>query len=106
MKRFVYMTCRRCFGPDTFCTLQRCIKEELRHPSLKLVLSLLRLSGVSSTSVTSPYLPLILTCFLGHDADIFYKFKQTIIERVAEPETSERLQRDLRKDIRKAILLV
>eukprot|EP00466_Bigelowiella_natans_P008183 jgi/Bigna1/134792/aug1.26_g9500 len=67
------------FGPDNFSTLQRSIKDKIEKPSLKLVLSLLRLSG--------------------YDSDVFYKFRQFLIDKLGHPYTSEKIQQDIRRDI-------
>ena len=67
------------FGPENFSTLQRCIKEECANPSLKHVLALLRLGN--------------------HDSDVFFKFKQVLIDKVAYPYATELVQTDVRRDI-------
>jgi len=67
------------FGPENFSTLQRCIKEECTNPSLKHVLALLRLSR--------------------HDSEVFYKFKQVLIDKTMYPYAADNVQRDIREDI-------
>jgi hypothetical protein len=66
------------FGPDSFSTIQRSIKEEMSAPSLKLVVSLVRLSN--------------------HDPDVFFKFKQTLIDNALH--VPERMRSDLKRDVR------
>ncbi len=78
--RLAFETALRSFGPDNFSTLQRSVKDMASQSSLKLVLSLLRLS-----------------CY---DPDVFYKFKHFLIERVGRSYASEKLRRDVRRDIR------
>lgn len=75
--RLAWRECMDDFGPENFSTLQRCVKEETPHPSLKLALAIIRLAQ--------------------HDADVFYKFKQTLIDRV--PFASEKLQTDIFRDV-------
>ena len=65
------------FGPDTFNTLQRCLRDEIPAPSLKLALSTLRLS-----------------CW---DPDVFTKFRDVLIDRT--PQASERAQADIYRDV-------
>mmetsp|Transcript_3952 Transcript_3952/g.7585 ORF Transcript_3952/g.7585 Transcript_3952/m.7585 type:complete len:566 (-) Transcript_3952:196-1893(-) len=77
--RMAFLMALQTFGPDNFSTLQRSIKDMVPNPSLKLVLSLLRLSG--------------------YDSDVFYKFKQFLIDKVGHPYASEKIQQDVRKDI-------
>lgn len=77
--RLAFMQSLKSFGPDNFSTLQRGIKDMVSNPSLKLVLSLLRLSG--------------------YDSDVFYKFKQFLIDKVGHPYASEKIQQDVRRDI-------
>lgn len=67
------------FGPENFSTLQRCIKEECSNPSLKHVLALLRLGG--------------------HDSEVFYKFKQALIDKTMYPYAADNVQKDTRADI-------
>jgi hypothetical protein len=50
------------FTPDSFSTLQRCIKDESPNPSLKQIVSLLRLSNF--------------------DAELFWKFRSGMIEKI------------------------
>eukprot|EP00954_Amorphochlora_amoebiformis_P005749 453861-Amorphochlora_amoeboformis.AAC.1 len=78
--RLGFLLALKTFGPDNFSTLQRSIKDLVANPSLKLVLSLLRLSG--------------------YDSDVFYKFKQFLIDKVGHPYASEKIQQDVRKDIK------
>lgn len=65
------------FGPDTFNTLQRGLRDEIAAPSLKLALSTLRLS-----------------CW---DPDVFTKFRDVLIDRT--PQASEKLQADIYRDV-------
>lgn len=51
------------FTPDSFSTLQRCMKEETSQASLKYIISLLRLSKF--------------------DSEVFWKFRTQILERVS-----------------------
>mmetsp|Transcript_20260 Transcript_20260/g.29935 ORF Transcript_20260/g.29935 Transcript_20260/m.29935 type:complete len:617 (+) Transcript_20260:89-1939(+) len=67
------------FGPDGFSTLQRCLKEEAKAPGLRSALAVVRLSN--------------------YDPDVLYKFKQVFIDKV--PHASDKLQSDIRKDMRK-----
>ncbi|KAG5182722.1 hypothetical protein JKP88DRAFT_269854 [Tribonema minus] len=67
------------FGPDGFSTLQRCLKEESKTPGLRSALAVVRLSQ--------------------HDPDVFYKFKQAFIDKA--PHASEKLQNDIRHDMRR-----
>ncbi len=64
------------FCPDDFANLQRCVRDEIREPSLKTILTALRMS-----------------CW---DSEVFLKFKQTLIERA--PAAGEKLQADLYRD--------
>jgi len=65
--------------PEDFSTLQRCVKEECPNPSVKHLLALLRLAN--------------------HDAEVFYKFKQVLIDKSAYPQVHDNLARDLRGDV-------
>lgn len=65
------------FGPDNFSTLQRCVKDETPNPSLKLALSVLRMSL--------------------WDSDVFFKFKQTLIDR--STGASDKQQADMLRDV-------
>jgi hypothetical protein len=65
------------FGPEAFGTLQRCVRDEIPDPPLKLVLALLRMA-----------------CW---DPDVALKFKQTLIDKA--PVASERLQADITRDV-------
>jgi hypothetical protein len=65
------------FGPDGFSALQRCMKEELKGVRLRTALSILRLSQF--------------------DPDVFYKFKQTLIDDTRQ--ASSKLQADIRRDM-------
>lgn len=71
------------FNPEDFSTLQRGLKEEVptsaTTPSLRHVLALLRLSN--------------------HDAEVFLKFKQVFIEKVASSSCPDNVQRDVRGDL-------
>lgn len=74
-----FQTGMQYFGPDNFSTLQRTIKSEVTSPSVKMVISLLRLSG--------------------HDPDIFYKFKHHLLDKVCFPNASDKLQKDIKQDL-------
>lgn len=50
------------FGPESFSTLQRSVKDDVAHPSLGLVVQLLRLSRL--------------------DPDVFIKFRVTLVDQV------------------------
>jgi hypothetical protein len=65
------------FGPDNFSTLQRCVRDELPSPSLKTALCAVRLSH--------------------WDSDVFFKFKQVVIEKA--PSVSEKQQADIYSDL-------
>ena len=78
------------FGPEHFSTLQRCVKDEVASPSLRHMLSVLRLSQA--------------------DPDLFFKFRQQLIEQVSStgsggawggegPPPSDKLLRDLTYDL-------
>lgn len=64
------------FGPDTFNTIIRGIKDETPDPSLRHIMATIRLSG--------------------YDADVFYKFKQHLIDKVCFPEADGKMQLDIR----------
>jgi Tetratricopeptide repeat len=66
------------FTVDDFSTLQRNIKDECPEPSLKHILALLALA-----------------C---HDADVFYKFKATMIEKTPTAP-ADTVLRDVRSDV-------
>jgi hypothetical protein len=65
------------FGPDNFSTLQRAVKDETPSPSLRLALAVLRMSV--------------------WDADVFFKFKQTLIDR--STQATDKQQADLLRDV-------
>ena len=65
------------YGPDNFSTLQRAVKDETPNPTLKLALAVLRMSA--------------------WDSDVFFKFKQTFIDR--STQASDNQQVDLLRDI-------
>lgn len=65
------------FGPENFSTLQRCLKDETPSPTLKTAVAVIRLSQ--------------------HDSDVFYKFKQVLIDKA--PFATEKQQADLRLDM-------
>ena len=67
------------FGPDSFATLQRCLRDEIASPSLKLALSTLRLAA--------------------WDPEVFVKFRDVII--TLAPSAPERLQADIYRDVTK-----
>lgn len=76
---WAFADCIEGFGPENFSTLQRCVKEELRAPSMPVVLALLRLSRC--------------------DADVYYKFRQTLLDKVMYSSPSENSLADLVQDI-------
>lgn len=75
--RLQWMECMETFGPDNFSTFQRAMKDETPSPSLKNVLAVLRLSQF--------------------DTDVFYKFKQILIDKA--PFASEKQQNDIKRDV-------
>jgi tetratricopeptide (TPR) repeat protein len=73
----------RYFGPASFFSLQRAVKEDCLDPSVKLVLALIRLSE--------------------YDSDVFYKFKRFLIEKSVHPYATEHVQFDIQRDARKVV---
>jgi hypothetical protein len=67
------------FGPENFSSLQRCVSEEIPNASLRVVISLIRMSN--------------------WDPDVFFKFKQTLIDK--SPSAPPKLQADIYRDIRR-----
>ena len=67
------------FGADHFSTIQRAIKDECTSPSVKLILSLIRLSH--------------------YDPDLFYKFKAHLIEPCSEPSMQHKIALDATRDL-------
>ncbi|CAM9795093.1 unnamed protein product [Choristocarpus tenellus] len=66
------------FGPESFTTLQRAVKEELSNPSLKCIIRLLRLSHL--------------------DPDIFMKFRSSLVQQVSSRDLAPSTRTDLRND--------
>jgi tetratricopeptide (TPR) repeat protein len=73
------------FGPEEFAMLQRAIKEDSKNPSLRLIITLLRLSS--------------------HDPDVFFKFRENLLEKVCVPKTmmSSKLRQDLVVDLQRVM---
>lgn len=69
------------FSPENFNVLQRCLKDEILRPSVKLVMTLFRLSG--------------------HDSDIFFKFREFLTENLVIPHVSEKQVVDICADLKK-----
>ncbi|CAM9114578.1 unnamed protein product [Discosporangium mesarthrocarpum] len=67
------------FGPESFTSLQRAVKEELPNPSLKCISRLLRLSQL--------------------DPDIFMKFKAALVQQVSSQELAPSTWTDLKNDV-------
>jgi tetratricopeptide (TPR) repeat protein len=67
------------FGPENFSCLQRCVSEEIPNASLRVVISLIRMSN--------------------WDPDVFFKFKQTLIDK--SPTAPSKLQADIYRDVRR-----
>lgn len=67
------------FGPENFSCLQRCVSEEIPNASLRVVISLIRMSN--------------------WDPDVFFKFKQTLIDK--SPTAPQKLQADIYRDVRR-----
>lgn len=69
------------FTPEDFSTLQRCIHEEIasENLSLKHALAVLRLSN--------------------YDAHVFFKFRDTIVVKSAQPSAGDSVQHDVRNDV-------
>ena len=65
------------FGPESFSTLQRCDRDESVSPGLKHAIAMVRLAN--------------------NDAEVFHKFKSTVIDKVGALKTSESVRKDLRK---------
>ena len=61
------------FGPNDFFVMQKCMKEDAQQPTLKAVVALLKLGD--------------------WDADVFYKFRDTVLNQV--PTCSHKLRNDL-----------
>ena len=68
------------FNPESFSTLQRCDRDESVSPGLKHAIAMVRLAS--------------------NDADVFHKFKSTVIDKVGALKTSESVRKDLRKTLR------
>lgn len=60
--RFAFEDSTQSFGPESFSTLQRAVKDDVAQPSLGLVLQLLRLSRL--------------------DPDVFMKFRAPLVDQV------------------------
>lgn len=65
------------FGPNDFFVMQKCMKEDSPNPTLKAVLALLKLGD--------------------WDPDVFYKFRDTILNQV--PTSGQKLRNDLCRGI-------
>lgn len=63
--RLIILYVFQAFGPESFSTLQRSVKDDVAHPSLGLVVQLLRLSRL--------------------DPDVFIKFRATLVDQVTKP---------------------
>lgn len=61
--RLAFEDSTQAFGPESFSTLQRTVKDEVAQPSAGLVMQLLRLSRL--------------------DPDVFMKFRASIVEQVS-----------------------
>jgi len=68
------------FGPESFSTLQRCDRDESISPGLKHAIAMVRLAN--------------------NDAEVFHKFKSTVIDKVGALKTSESVRKDLRKTLK------
>ncbi len=68
------------FGPESFSTLQRCDRDESVSPGLKHAIAMVRLAN--------------------NDAEVFHKFKSTVIDKVGALKTSESIRKDLRKTLK------
>ena len=62
------------FNPESFSTLQRCDRDESVSPGLKHAIAMVRLAS--------------------NDADVFHKFKSTVIDKVGALKTSESVRKD------------
>ena len=60
--RFAFEDSTQSFGPESFSTLQRAVKDDVAQPSLALVMQLLRLSRL--------------------DPDVFMKFRAPLVDQV------------------------
>jgi hypothetical protein len=67
------------FGPDNFLALQRCVRDELADPSLRVAQGVLRMAQ--------------------WDPDVFFKFKATFIDKA--PAAGDRAQADVYRDMRR-----
>jgi hypothetical protein len=68
------------FGPDNFSTLQRCVRDETPGAaSVKTALATIRMSA--------------------WDADVFFKFKQELIDRT--PHASDKAKADIYRDVQR-----
>ncbi|CAM9358536.1 unnamed protein product [Scytosiphon promiscuus] len=76
--RFAFEDSTQAFGPESFSTLQRAVKDEVSTPSLGLVVQLLRLSRL--------------------DPDVFMKFRTSMVEQVSSQDLPPPIWEDLQKD--------
>ncbi|CAN0366718.1 unnamed protein product [Pylaiella littoralis] len=80
--RFAFEDSTQAFGPESFSTLQRTVKEDVSQPSLGLVVQLLRLSRL--------------------DPDVFMKFRASLVDQARRGVSTQDLPppiwRDLNKD--------
>lgn len=67
------------FGPESFTTLQRAVKDEVQEPSIRHILSILRLS----------------CC----DPDVFLKFKTPLLRHIAATDLPPSAWADVRRDM-------
>jgi tetratricopeptide (TPR) repeat protein len=73
------------FGPEEFAVLQRGLKDDSKNPSLKSIISLLRLSA--------------------HDPDVFLRFHQEILQKVTQTKLliPQKTRLDIALDLQKTI---
>eukprot|EP00904_Undaria_pinnatifida_P002386 jgi/Undpi1/12148/HiC_scaffold_5.g01824.m1 len=76
--RLAFEDSTQSFGPESFSTLQRAVKDDVAQPSLALVMQLLRLSRL--------------------DPDVFMKFRAPLVDQVSSHELPPPLWEDLKND--------
>ena len=120
------------FGAESFSTLQRCVKEECPNPSLKVSAvmvptlsinpSIQMQTGGGGHMALFFHFSWIKSCWLcahgicvvlqhvlallrlgNHDADVFFKFKQVLIDKVSFPYSTELVQHDVKDEVEKGI---